>query len=135
MKLLTDLDVSGKRVFVRADLDVPIQATNDPSSNSGQAGQTTNATSDVADAEIATRLTNLKPTVDYLVGHGASTIIIAGHIDRPSPRLRNGKPVFDPKLSTKQLLELLEKILGREIIFMEDLSGPVTSFPPASARL
>ena len=64
-------------------------------------------------AEIATRLTNLKPTVDYLLGHGASQIVIAGHIDRPTGP--------NPALSTKQLLPTLEKILGRKIGFVPDV--------------
>src|SRR3990167_9999053 len=112
MKILKDLDVTGKRVFLRADLDVPLESTNDER-------LTTNA-------ESATRLQNIKPTVDYLLEHGATQIIIAGHIDRPE------KP--DPKLSTKQLVELLEKILGQKIEFVQDFTGPVSSFLPASAR-
>lgn len=92
MKLLHDLDVAGKRVFLRADLDVPL---------------------DTANEESATRLRNIKPTVDYLLEHKTSEIIIAGHIDRPE------KP--DPKLSTKQLVEPLEKILGQKITFSENL--------------
>lgn len=102
MNLLKDLDVGGKRVFVRADLDVSIGTTNDER-------LTTNANSDGA-----TRLTNLKPTIDYLVEKGAKQVIIAGHIDRPQGP--------DPSKSTKQLLEVLEKILGREMAFSERLT-------------
>lgn len=105
VKLLKDLDVNGKRVFLRADLDVPLEE---------------------GDVEAATRLTNIKPTVDWLVEHGASQIIIAGHIDRPTGP--------DPEKSTKKLLESLEKILGRKIEFVENFSGPVNTFPPASAQ-
>ena len=95
MRVLGDLDVSGKRVFVRADLDVPVVTTNDKR-------PTTNA-------EQVTRLTNLRPTVDWLFDHGASKIIIAGHIDRPQ------KP--DPAFSTEQIKERLEAILSRSVIF------------------
>ena len=109
MRVLTDIDVSGKRVFVRADLDVPIEATN-PSINSGQAVLTSNA-------EIATRLTNLKETVDYLLEHGAGQVIIAGHIDRPKGP--------DSALSTKQLKLNLEKILSRSVIFAENFEKQV----------
>ena len=112
VKTLSDIDVFGKRVFVRADLDVPLREAQ------GTNGErlTTNA-----ELEISTRLTNLKPTVEYLLEHGASQIIIAGHIDRPLPRLANGKPIIDPALSTRQLVPTLEKILGRQIVFNSQL--------------
>ena len=106
MRVLSDIDVSGKRVFVRADLDVPLreaQASNDER-------LTTNA-------EVATRLTNLKPTVDYLFENGAEKVIIAGHLDRPK--------WFDPALSTKNLKSSLEKILSRSVIFAENFEKQV----------
>lgn len=96
MKLLKDLDVTSKRVFLRADLDVPI------------------AESRVERPETrgsATRLTNIKPTMDWLLEHKATQIIIAGHMGRPEGP--------DQKLSTKQLLEPLEGILGQKIGFCD----------------
>lgn len=91
VKLLKDLDVAGKRVFVRADLDVPIE------------------NSKLEEAEQATRLTNLAPTVEWLIEHGARQIFIAGHIDRPL------KPA--PSLSTRILEEPLEQILKRSVTY------------------
>src|SRR3990167_4374846 len=104
MKLLSDIDVSQKRVFVRADLDVPVgEFTVKSSQYSG-----------------ATRLTNLKNTVDYLYKQGASKIIIAGHIDRPE------KP--DPEFSTKQLRFILEQILLRSVYFAQNLEKQVEGY-------
>src|SRR3990167_1667339 len=104
MKLLTDIDVSQKRVFVRADLDVPVKEFTVKSSHySG-----------------ATRLTNLKNTVDYLYKQGASKIIIAGHIDRPEK--------FDPEFSTKQLRFILEQILLRSVYFAQNLEKQVEGY-------
>jgi phosphoglycerate kinase len=103
MKLLRDLDVKDKRVFLRADLDVPL----------GGLEQIQHK----LESETATRLTNLKGTVDYLVREGASQIIIAGHIDRPE------KP--DPAKSTKLLLAVLSDILKQEIFFKENLDGEI----------
>jgi len=117
VKILSDLDVFGKRVFVRADLDVPLR---EAQVVDGERLTTS------AELEISTRLTNLKPTIDYLLEHEVSQIIIAGHIDRPSPRLRSGKPVIDPALSTKQLLPVLEKILKSQIAFYPDVSTQPT---------
>lgn len=96
MKTLSDIDVSGKRVFLRADLDVPLKSTN---------------------VEQVTRLTNLRPTVDWLFDHGASKIIIAGHIDRPQ------KP--DPAFSTEQIKERLEAILSRSVIFTDNFDREI----------
>jgi len=109
MKQLRELDITGKRVFVRGDLDVPIETQN-------ANGLTTNA-------EVATRLTNLKPAIDYLLQNGARQVIIAGHIDRPSvAKALEGKPKFyDSIKSTKKLLVPLEKILGEEIKFEDAL--------------
>ena len=114
MRLLSEIDVSGRRVFVRADLDVPTRETRNWGVERGNGSE---------DLEAATRLTNLKPTIDWLIRHGASQIIISGHIDRPSVACAmEGKPPFyDQELSTKQLLEALQKILGRDIEFTQDV--------------
>ena len=101
MRLLSEIDVASRRIFVRADLDVPLDGNNP--------GLT------------ATRLTNLKATVDYLVAHRAAKIVIVGHIDRPSVvSTIDGKPEFyDPKLSTKNLIAPLQQILETKVDFME----------------
>lgn len=104
MRALVDLDVAGKRVLVRADLDVSVKNSKLEIRNSKQELQ-----------EQVTRLVNLKPTVDWLLEHGAKQIIIAGHINRPEKS--------DPALSTKQLLEPLQKILDTKIVFIPDLSS------------
>lgn len=108
MKLLRDLDVAGKKVFLRADLDVYIKSAND-------GGLSTNV-----------RLVNIKPTVDYLFAHGAKQIVIAGHIGRPSKELAGieaifGKPPFyNALMTTEQLTEPLQKILGQDLVFCAD---------------
>lgn len=60
VKLLSEIDVWGKRVFLRADLDVDVESPAD-----------------------SVRLQNLEPTVKYLLGHSVGRILIAGHIGRP----------------------------------------------------
>ncbi len=96
MKLLSDIDVSGKRVFLRADLDVPLSSSNFQTPSS----------------DDSVRLKNLEPTVKYLLDHGALRILIAGHIGRPQGP--------DPSLSTKNLLGPLKNILGQEIFFQSN---------------
>lgn len=122
MNQISDLQISGKRVLVRGDLDVPIKTTNDKR-------LTTNA-----DSETATRLTNLKPSIDYLFNENAKIIII-GHIDRPSPRLRNGRPVIDTALSTKQLLDPFQKIFKRTVVFKKDFQDDSTDIPELGSQI
>lgn len=86
---LQDVDVSGKRVIVRVDLDVPIEN---------------------GEVKEKYRLESWKPTVDYLLGKGASKIILIGHLGRPAGQV-------DPTLSTKILLLTLSEILGQEVVF------------------
>ncbi len=106
MKQISDLAISGKRVLLRADLDVPI--------------------SDTSSEETSTRLTNLKPSIDYLFSENAQ-IIICGHIDRPK------KP--DPLLSTKQLLDPLQKILKRTVVFKADFEDKSVDIPELASQI
>ena len=108
VNLLPDIDVSGKRVFVRADLDVPL----DHSRRVGNKEQDNNHES----LETSTRLVGIKPTIDYLRGKGARQIIIAGKIGRPKGRR-------DPSLSTLRIKGALEKILDIEIAFCDDVDS------------
>lgn len=86
---LGDADVSGKRVIVRVDLDVPIEA---------------------GEIKEKYRLESWKPTVDLLLEKGAPKIILIGHLGRP-----DGKT--DESLSTKILVPVLSEILGQEVSF------------------
>lgn len=128
MKALLDINVSLKRVFLRADLDVPLREA-----------QVTNGERLTTNAELGVfpRLTNLKPTVDWLLEHGVSQIIIAGHIDRPTfAKATVGKPpLFNEKLSTKQLLGPLKKILGQEVVFSSQLENSVNREPTTDNRI
>jgi phosphoglycerate kinase len=92
---LDDIDVSGKRVLLRADLNVPVK--------DGR----------VSDA---TRIERLAPTIEALIGKGAA-IVVMSHFGRP-----NGKP--DPSLSLRPIIPALQQALGgREIAFAEDCIG------------
>jgi phosphoglycerate kinase len=94
-KTLDDLDVKGKRVLVRADLNVPVKD-----------GIVTDTL----------RLDRQMPTVKELADKGAKVILLS-HFDRPK-----GKVV--PSMSLKALLPALEKILGRKVAFSDDTIGP-----------
>jgi phosphoglycerate kinase len=96
---LDDLSVAGKRVIVRADLNVPMQD-----------GKVTDAT----------RIERLAPTIDELRRKGARVIVLS-HFGRPK-----GKP--DPSMSLKPLVAPLRAALGdAEIAFAEDCIGPAAA--------
>jgi phosphoglycerate kinase len=94
-RTLDDLDVRGKRVLVRADLNVP-----------------------VADGKVTdtTRISRQAPTIRELADKGAKVIVLS-HFDRP-----NGKVVAS--LSLKPLVQPLSEALGRKVAFAEDCIGP-----------
>ena len=94
-KTLDDIVVSGKRVFLRADLNVPVHL--------GKVSDTT-------------RIERLKPTILELSDKGA-VVIVASHFGRP-----NGKP--DPDMSLAALSGPLSKALGgRNVEFAIDCVG------------
>jgi phosphoglycerate kinase len=91
---IEDLDVRGKRVLVREDLNVPME---------GRA---------IADY---TRVDAAIPTLKWLHEHGARTIVIS-HLGRP-----DGKP--DPALSLRPLSTALSQRLDAPVVFVEDSIG------------
>jgi len=93
-RTVDDLDVSGKRVLVRADLNVPIKD-----------GKVTDAT----------RIERLVPTIDALIQKGAKVIVLS-HFGRPKGP--------DPKLSLRPLVEPLSRAIGRPVYFAPDCIGP-----------
>jgi phosphoglycerate kinase len=95
-RTLDDLDVAGKRVLLRADLNVPMQAGK------------------VSDA---TRIERLVPTIEELVAKRAKVVVMS-HFGRPK-----GKP--DAAFSLRPLLAPLSAALGgRAVAFAEDCVGP-----------
>jgi len=94
-KTLDQVDVSGKRVLVRLDLNVPMKD-----------GRVTDAT----------RIERAAPTVRELAEKGAR-VIVASHYGRPK-----GKP--DPEMSLKPLVDPLSAAVGRKVAFASDCVGP-----------
>src|SRR5436189_5837473 len=93
---IQDLDLSGKRVFIRVDFNVPLAA----------GGQEI-----TSDKRIHASL----PTIRYALDHGA-TVILASHLGRPK-----GKP--NPEYSLKPVADSLSELLGRPVEFAEDCIG------------
>ena len=98
MQLAEDLQVKGKRVLVRSDLNVPLEA-----------GAITD------DGRIRASL----PLIRSLVEQGAKVIVTA-HLGRPK-----GTP--DPKYSLAPVAKRLEELLGRPVRLARDVVGPDAS--------
>ncbi len=94
-RTLDNVDVAGKRVLVRADLNVPVR-----------------------DGKISdlTRIERLSPTIRELAGKGAK-VIVCSHFDRPK-----GKRV--PEMSLAPMAAALGEVLGERVRFVEDCTGP-----------
>jgi len=95
-KTLDDLDVRGKRVLVRADLNVPMKD-----------GQVTDAS----------RIERQAPTIAELAGKGARVVVLS-HFDRPK-----GKVV--PSMSLKPVAAALSRTLGKPVAFAAHCVGDV----------
>ena len=96
-KTLDDLpaDLTGKRVLVRVDLNVPMEG---------------------ASVSDDTRLRAMLPTVLELSDKGAIVLLLS-HFGRPKGETR-------PDMSTAQLVMPLARLTGRSVRFIEDCQGP-----------
>src|SRR6266568_34390 len=93
-RTLDDLDVAGKRVLLRADLNVPVK-----------------------DGKVsdATRIERLAPTIEALIEKGAK-IIVMSHFGRPKGA--------DPSQSLRPLVEPLSQAIRRRAVhFATDCTG------------
>jgi phosphoglycerate kinase len=94
-KTVKDIDIKGKRVLMRVDFNVPMQA-----------GKVTD------DKRIKASL----PTIQYVLAQGASLILMS-HLGRPK-----GGP--DPEFSLKAASEILAGLLGKPVHMAPDCVGP-----------
>ena len=91
---IRDLDVRGKKVFIRVDFNVPIKEGR---------------------IKDDTRVRASLPTIKYALDHGA-TVILASHLGRPK-----GGP--SPEFSLKPVADHLATLLGRPVTFAADCVG------------
>src|SRR6202163_2590929 len=91
---IRDLEISGKRVFMRVDFNVPL---------------------DGARVSDDTRIRETLPTIEFARQRGAR-LVLASHLGRPK-----GKP--DPKYSMKPVAAKLAELLGMSVDFAADCVG------------
>ncbi len=94
MTSLVDLDVAGKRVFLRCDLNVPLKESKI-----------------IDDGRIRASL----PTINALLAKGAS-IVIAAHLGRPKGEVK-------PELSLAPVAVRLAELLGKPVQFIPAITG------------
>ncbi|MBX7056057.1 MAG: phosphoglycerate kinase [Pyrinomonadaceae bacterium] len=104
-KTIKDIDIHGKRVFIRVDFNVPVK-----------------------DGVISddTRIRGAMPTIRYAVEQGAR-VILASHLGRPLKDKKKaeekGLPYDAAKYSLKPVFEYLSKLDGLNVAFAEDCVG------------
>ncbi len=93
-KTLDDLDLDGKAVLVRVDLNVPV---------------------DNGTVTDTTRIERIKPTIEDILAKGGKPILMA-HFGRPK-----GQP--NPEYSLAQIKDTVETVLGHKVVFAENCIG------------
>lgn len=95
-KTIRDIDLKGKKVFVRCDFNVPLDENGNITDNR--------------------RIVAALPTIKYLLDQNCK-IILASHLGRPQGEV-------NPKFSLKPVATELSKLLGKEVKLAEDVVGP-----------
>lgn len=103
-KSLDDMDLAGKRVLTRVDINVPMEN-----------GRVTDAT----------RIARIVPTISDIRAKGGSPVVLA-HFGRPK-----GKP--NPEMSLQPLVPALEDAFGCPVTFVERPSRDFIDAQPADA--
>jgi phosphoglycerate kinase len=93
-KSVKDLDLRGRRAFIRVDFNVPIKG---------------------GAIKDDTRIRASLPTIRYVLDQGA-TAILASHLGRP-------KGARDPEMSLRPVATRLSELLGRPVVFADDCVG------------
>ena len=103
-KTIRDVDLTGKRVLVRVDFNVPLDGdtiTNDK------------------------RIRESIPTIRYILEQNPKAVILMSHLGRP-------KDGPDPKYSMAPTAPALAELLGQDVQFAEDCIGPAAEEAVAS---
>ncbi|MFZ3138477.1 MAG: phosphoglycerate kinase [Thermodesulfovibrionales bacterium] len=92
---IEDLDIKGKRVFIRADFNVPLD--------------------DNLMITDDRRIRSTLPTINYAIDEGAR-VILSSHLGRPKGKV-------DPRLSLASVVKRLQRLLNKEVTFAPDCIG------------
>ena len=95
-KTVKDIDLKGKKVFLRCDFNVPMDENKNITDNR--------------------RIVAALPTIKYLLENNCK-VILASHLGRP-------KGEFKPEFSLAPVAKELSRLLGKEVILAKDVIGP-----------
>ncbi|RKF48472.1 Phosphoglycerate kinase [Golovinomyces cichoracearum] len=93
---ITDIDLKGKRVLIRVDFNVPLDAEKKVTNNQ--------------------RIAGAVPTIKYAIENGSKAVILMSHLGRPDGSVQE-------KYSLKPVVPELEKLLGKSVEFLSDCIG------------
>lgn len=93
---IEDLDIKGKRLFIRADFNVPLD--------------------DNLMITDDSRIRATLPTINYALDEGAK-VLLASHLGRPKGKV-------NPKYSLAPVAKRLQRLLNKEVLFLDDCVGP-----------
>ena len=94
VKSLRDIDLAGKRVLIRVDFNVPMDAQYTISDDS--------------------RMRAALPTINYCIDHNVCSITLVSHLGRP-------KGGYDERYTLRHLQKRLERLLQKKVEFIDDL--------------
>lgn len=103
---IADVPLKGKRVFIRADFNVPLD-------------DNMNITDD-------RRIRSTLPTINYAIDAGAR-VVIGSHLGRPE-----GTP--DPRFSLAPVAKRLQRLLDKEVLFVPECVGPTVEAAVAQMK-
>jgi phosphoglycerate kinase len=92
---IEDLDLTGKRVFIRVDFNVPLD--------------------DNLMITDDRRIRSTLPTINYAIDEGAK-VVLSSHLGRPKGKV-------DPKFSLASVAKRLQRLLNKEVVFASDCIG------------
>jgi len=96
IKTLKDVDITGKRVLIRVDFNVPMDSNHTISD----------------DRRIRAALT----TINYCIDHNACSITLVTHLGRP-------KGAYNEDYSLKHIVKRLERLLDKKVVFVDDFEA------------
>lgn len=96
VKSLKDIDITGKRVLIRVDFNVPMDAQFSISDDS--------------------RIRAALPTINYCIDHNVCSITLVSHLGRP-------KGGYDERYTLKHLQKRLERLLQKKVEFVDDIDA------------
>ncbi|MCS7009611.1 MAG: phosphoglycerate kinase, partial [Chthoniobacterales bacterium] len=97
-KTIRDISLTGKRVLMRVDFNVP---------QDKNTGEITNTQ----------RIEAALPTIRYALDNGAKAVILMSHLGRPDGTRK-------PKYTLAPVAKKLEELLGKPVTFLNDCVGP-----------